>query len=267
MPSKSAPTQDEREWNLKQGEPASSLLVELWKNAAASQRELKTAIAKEMGIKPGTVGRYANGYVPIPLDRREELLDCLRAFRWRIDRDWKVATAFSEMLGIDGRAFEDVRKYAFGGQFTKYRIVRFDGSGNVVVGRVVVENLEDQPLIWTYTYDVTSNTGEEIERRFRGPLLKSGKSIYAILAGGTTGKEKYLRVESIWPTSHPEDDVSFGVSLSTYIDRGTPMASPFALLSETYFQSKYVGNAAAQEALTSKLTGMSTRAIISPFAN
>lgn len=260
-----AVSEEQRRKNSEIGGDAARLLSAIWIDAATTQTQLKEAIAEEMQITPETVGRWANGAVAVPKERREHLLDCLRAFRWRIDGDWKAATAFSEMLGIDGRDFAEVRKYAFAGEYTHYRIVRFDGSGKSAIGSVTVENRKDKPIMWDYSYEAVGSAGEKSVRTFRGPILKSGKSMYALLAGGTRGKEKYLRVESIWPKANPEDDVTFGVSLSTYIDRGTPMSSPFALISEQFFCRSFEQDDSALDRLRDRLLQMSRNGIIAPF--
>lgn len=258
--------QDEasRERNLKQGGEAANLLKRLWDHEAGSLRTLSQKVSEEMGVSVEQVSRWANGKVAIPLDRRAQLSSSLRSHLWRVDLNWKIATAISEMSGINGDGFFEVDKHIVGKVSTPYKLVRFNGGGEISIGDVLISPQSDKPRWWNYSYTGTKEDGSETLRSFNGPVFKSGKSIFSILIGGTNGVEPYMRVEMLWPKSNTQNDVTYGVSLSTFIQRGTPLASPFALMSVSFWDAQYSGNNENRSKLEATLREKSKNGVILP---
>jgi hypothetical protein len=214
------------------GSYAADLLTHLYEYEKNSLSIMLKKIAEEIGVTPETVRNYATGLRPIPLRHRQQVIDALRSFRWKVDPKWKLTTAVSETLGINSRHFVDVDEFILDAKKTHYKLMRLDRRGDLTTGKVMISPLGDAPRWWTYTYDTQDDITNEINtKEYSGPIVVADKVICVICSGrGGPGVERHMRIEYIWPSSTPKYKESFGISLSTFSRQGHPLAVPFVLV-------------------------------------
>lgn len=241
---------------------ARQILHQIWEHESTARKRLAESIAKKLGVGEDQVSKWANKTKEVPQPKREALMDCLRDHMWKVDASWRFAGALTESLGADITDFSAIDRYVQDNRQTGYRVARLNSDGRLTVGTATVEPLGDRPYWWTYKYNGESAGGKVIERTYQGPVVQSGKCILALLMGGKSGEEPYARAELFWPKHDTQTEMTFGLSLSTFLEKGTPMASPFALISLDMWNSDLEENADAKLKLESDLKERSVNGIL-----